>query len=138
MSNGKRRKFDAGQGMLPGYFASIQDAACKERYASKLQYTGGVDPYEVELNAWQDDVELWPSLSYIHVGMYLLYSSSAYTQEQLMDYKNLDCYQKFTSGWVKEVYVKRLQNRRRALIAKVCKTLFGFEHYHAFFTLPTE
>ena len=123
MPTAKRRKFDVSRGLLSGYFESMKDTACKERYREKLDLAGGVDPYELPLNAWEDDVELWPSLSYIHVGMYLLYTSSAYTQEQLMDYKNLDCYQKFTSGWVKEVYVKNLSNGRRLLIAKVCTAL---------------
>ena len=105
--------------MLPGYFESMEDEMCQKRYREKLEYSGGVDLYELPLDEWDDDIGLWPSISYIHVGMYLLYASSAYTQEQLMDYKNLDCYQKFTSGWVKEVYVKSLPGGRRALIAKV-------------------
>ena len=91
MSVKKRRQFDVDRGMLPGYFESMQVVACQERYRQKLEFTGGVDPYELPLSEWVDYVELWPSLSYIHVGMYLLYTSSAYTQDQLMDYKILDC-----------------------------------------------
>ena len=92
MSSAKRRKCTVSKGLVPGYFESMKDVACKERYQEKLDYAGGVDPYEMPMGDWDDDVELWPSLSYIHAGMYLLYSSSSYTQEQLMDYKNLDCY----------------------------------------------
>ena len=48
----------------------------------------------------------WPDVTYIHVGMYLLFSLSPYTQDQLMNYKSLDCYQNFANGWVREVFSK--------------------------------
>ena len=119
MAGVKRRKQELEQGLLPGYSGSIQDEKGRERYREKLAYLAGVDPYEVPLKEWEDNVELWPSVSYIHVGMYLLFTSSAYTQDQLMDYKNMDCYQKFTSGWVKEVYVKKGPDERMMIIGKV-------------------
>ena len=77
LSSGKRRKFDGSRGLLSGYFQSMQDTAFKKRYRRKLGYGGGVDPYELPLNEWED-VKLWPSITYIHVGMYLLCSSSSY------------------------------------------------------------
>ena len=44
----------------------------------KLSIIGGFDPYESE---WQDDVDLWPSTTYIHLGMYLLVNPSPHTGE---------------------------------------------------------
>ena len=65
-----------------------------------------------------DDVDCWPDVTYINVGMYLLFAASPYTQEQLMSYKSLDCYQNFANGWVREVLCKNF-GENRLLIAKV-------------------
>ncbi|XP_043227776.1 uncharacterized protein LOC122384449 [Amphibalanus amphitrite] len=120
MPGTKRKRVEDESGMLSGYFESIADATARKRYKEKLDiYLGGVDPYEIPVRNWEDNVDLWPSVSYIHVGMYLLCSSSPYTQDQLMDYKNLDCYQKFVSGWVREVLVRKVPGGKVLLIAKV-------------------
>ena len=41
-----------------------------------------------------------------NLGMYLLVTPSPYSEEDLMNYKSLDCYKKFLSGWVREVLVR--------------------------------
>ena len=94
------------QGMLKGYRAAISDMRCQERYDQKLTLIGGEDPYELPQSAWIDDVDAWPAITYIHIKMYLVYSSSPYTSEALMNYKSLDCYQRFVAGWVNGVYVR--------------------------------
>jgi hypothetical protein len=101
----------AKKGFLPGYKESIEDTKARERYSQKLTYINNVDPYEIPKNQWLDDVELWPCVSYIHVGMYLLFMQSPYTQEQLLNYKSLDCYQKFANGWVREISVKQVDEK---------------------------
>ena len=58
MSSAKRRKFDTSLGMLPGYFESMKDEMCRKRCREKLEYSGGVDLYELPLEEWDDDVEL--------------------------------------------------------------------------------
>ena len=80
------------------------------------------DPYEIPKNEWEDNVDSWPDITYIHVGMYLLFSESAYTKEQLMNYKSLDSYQNFANGWVREVVCKKF-GENRLLIAKVNQIL---------------
>ena len=92
--------------MLPGYFLSLQDKNGRKRYMEKLMAIGGVDPYEIPKNEWQDDIDLWPGITYINLGMYLLLTPSPYTGEDLMNYKSLECYKNFVSGWVREVLVK--------------------------------
>jgi hypothetical protein len=52
--------------LLPGYFASMKDEDGKKRYLDKLHILGGL-----QRNEWQDDVDLWPSVTYVHLGMYL-------------------------------------------------------------------
>ena len=101
--------------LLGGYFASIRDKEGQRRYMEKLSIIGGFDPYESE---WQDDVDLWPSTTYIHLGMYLLVNPSPYTGEDLINYKSLDCYINFVSGWVREVFVRKV-NDKRVVVVKV-------------------
>ncbi len=56
---------------------------------------GGVDPYEIPKNEWQDDVDLWHGITYINLGMYLLLTPfSPYTREYLVNCKSLDYYKK--------------------------------------------
>ena len=111
-------KKTAEKGLLPSYHESITDKQSKERYGKKLETIEGLDPYEIPKKDWKDDVELWPAISYINVGMYLLFSKSSYTEEQLKNYKSLNCYQNFINGWVREILVKDFGDRR-LLIAKV-------------------
>lgn len=108
----------AKKGLLTGYMKTLKCNLSRERYMEKLSYVNNIDPYELPKDKWIDDVELWPSITYIHVGMYLLFSRSPYTQEQLLNYKSLDCYQKFVNGWVRDVLVKKFGGNC-LMIAKV-------------------
>ena len=109
------------RGFLSGYFESLKQEECRERYTAKLNDKNGQDPYEIPRNEWLDDFDSWPNVTYIHVGMYLLFSASPYTKDQLMNYKSLDCYQNFANGWVREVYSKKF-GENRLLIGKVTHT----------------
>ena len=68
---------------------------------------------------WKDDVA---NTSYINVGMYLLFSPSPYAQEDLENYKSLECYQRFIAGWVMDVLMKDVGDKR-ILKAKVTKII---------------
>ena len=106
--------------LLPGYKETIVDLPSKQRYEDKIKFIGGQDPYEMPKEAWVDDVDkLWPSTTYIHVGMYLAFSPSPYTGEDLLNYKSLDCYQRFVAGWVKDVLVAVPIDDKRVVTAKV-------------------
>ena len=91
--------------LLPDYKDSISDARSKQRYEEKLALIGGRDLYEMPGEEWKDDVDLWPSTTYIDVGMYLVFSPSPYTGQDLLNYKSLECYQRFTAGWVRDILV---------------------------------
>ena len=91
--------------LLPGYKLTIHDPKARKRYEEKLLLLDGNVPYEIPRSSWKDDVDLWPSLMYIHVGMYLVLSTCPYTGEDLLNYKSLECYQRLVAGWVREVLV---------------------------------
>ncbi len=86
--------------LLEGYFSSL--GVQMGRYLAKLSVINGFDPYESERKDWNDDVDLWPGITYVHLGMYLLATPSPYTGEDLLNYKSLDCYVNFISGWVRK------------------------------------
>ena len=109
---------------IPGYKESIDDRRCKERYKEKLQFLDGQDPYEISCKEWKDDVDLWPAVTYIDVGMYLLFSPSPYTREELRNYKSMESYQRFIAGWVRDILVKDI-GEKRLVIAKVSSVVFA-------------
>ena len=112
-------RFTAMQrGFIPSYSTTIADADSKKRYADKLDTSNGIDPYEIPRNEWQDNIDMWPAITHVHVCMYLILSPSPYTKEDLLNYKSLDCYQNFVRGWVREVFVKAVNNKR-IVIGKV-------------------
>ena len=104
--------------LLPGYQATLADVCSKERYNENLNFFGGKDLYEIPRHAWKDDVDLWAAVAYINFGMYLVFSPSPYTGEDLMNYKNLECYQRFTVGWVRNILVAA-ERDKRLVTAKV-------------------
>lgn len=103
---------------FPGYAAQIANEECRSRYAAKLMTINNLDPYEIPKEDYKDDVDLWPSISCIHVGMYLVFTPSPYTGDDLLNYKSMECYQRFTSGWIRDILVKDV-NDKRIVIAKV-------------------
>ena len=108
----------ASKPLLGGYSGEIRDKKGKERYREKLQLIGGQDPYELPRNEWKDDVDLWPEITYVDVGMYLLFAPSPYTREELRNYKSMQSYQRFIAGWVREILVKDVADKR-VVISKV-------------------
>ena len=98
--------------LLPGYSSSIIDINGKKRYNSKIDVICGIDPYEIPENEWQDNIDLWPAVTHIHVGMYLLLTPSVYSNEDLLNYKSMESYINFLSGWVRKIYVKEFGSKR--------------------------
>ena len=106
------------EALLPGYYATLSSEASKSRYGEKLRLIQGIDPYELKMNEWKDDLDLWPEITYIHVCMYLIITPSRYTEQDMLNYKSLDSYQNFVKGWVRQVLVKDVGDNR-IMIGKV-------------------
>ena len=114
----KVREMQAQSGFLSGYYCTILDAESKKRYANKLELVNGIDPYEVKLPDWEDNIDLWPEITHVHVCMYLILHPSPYTKEDLLNYKSLDFYRNFVEGWVRKVLVMPVDTKR-IVIGKV-------------------
>lgn len=103
---------------LHGYAASLTDSEAKARYSQKLTFIKSLDPYEIPMNEYEDDMSIWPNISYINICFYLLIGQSAYSMELLQNYKSWDSYVFFTNGWVREIAAKSFDDLR-LVIAKV-------------------
>ena len=103
---------------LAGYASEIADEDCRKRYEEKISNIR-MDPYDADKTSFSDNVDLWPAITSIHVGMYLVFSPSPYTGDDLLNYKSMDCYKNFLSGWVREILVKAVDEKKRVVIAKV-------------------
>ncbi|XP_062591049.1 uncharacterized protein LOC134252559 [Saccostrea cucullata] len=81
------------------------DSVSKQRYDDKLALIQKEDPYQIEKTKWSKDVEKWASVTYPDIVNFLLYTTSAYTLDELKSYKGLEAYNQFVSGWVRDVAV---------------------------------
>ena len=71
---------------LPCYLSSLEIADAKKWYKEKLAIISGLDPYEMVRSEWFDDVDMWPSVTSVHIAMYLLITPSPYTGEDLVNW----------------------------------------------------
>ena len=90
----------------------------KERYINKIDVIG-FDPYKLpkeqySIEAFSD----WPDVNYIDIVNYLIFETSAFTQQQLKNYKSLEAYRFFIDGWIKETLHKST-NGRHIILTKV-------------------
>ena len=78
----------------------------KKRYPKNVALINGDDSYAISKEEWTDNVDFWAAITYIHIGLYLLFTPSRYTREDLQNYNSLDSFQ-FLAGWVRELLVRR-------------------------------
>uniref|UniRef100_A0A1X7U938 Uncharacterized protein n=1 Tax=Amphimedon queenslandica TaxID=400682 RepID=A0A1X7U938_AMPQE len=50
--------------------------------------------------------------------MYLAFSPSTYTGQDLLNYKSLECYQRFVAGWVRDVLVTEYGDDKKIMTGK--------------------
>ena len=91
-----------------GYLSSLKDDASRKRYCEKWRVIEGLDPYETEKKDWEENIDIWPSITHMNVGMFLLLTPSAYNGDDLLNYKSMESYRNFLAGWVREVMVRSL------------------------------
>ena len=95
----------------------------KHRYEDKLAVIHGQDPYEIVL--WSTEEKRLPSVTYIDIINYLIFTPSPYTREELRCYKGLDAYNQFVSGFVSDVGCCVI-NDKCVVTSKVCSLFFRF------------
>ena len=74
----------------------------KQRYFSKISSIG-FDPYSLDMAEYDTDLKTLPDVVNLDIINYLLFSVSAYTQEQWRNYKSLEAYKYFKDGFVQQL-----------------------------------
>ena len=88
---------------MSDYFMALEPVA-KERYLEKLRLLSMSekgDPYASSNEMkFVDNVALWPAMEFGHIFCYFIEHPGTYTKRELMQWKSLDAYKYFKSGYV--------------------------------------
>ncbi|KAH9372244.1 hypothetical protein HPB48_003451 [Haemaphysalis longicornis] len=65
------------------------------------------------------DVDLFPEIRYGDILSYLVFSANFFTLEEMKAFKSTEAHNYFTSGWVKSLSAKQLQDDKVLLLGEV-------------------
>ena len=104
------------------YLKSL-DATTRERYVRRLEVLGlkeEDDPYaDNNSEKFIDDLASWPPIEYGNIFCYFIERPGVYTKQELMQWKSLNAYNYFQSGFVREVKLWAISPDRCILRAHV-------------------
>ena len=105
------------------YLRSLTSVA-RERYIRRLEVIGlkeSDDPYvqENQLKRFKDTMSAWPQIEYGHIFGYFIRRPGVYTQQELLDWKSLQAYNFFQSGFVQTVATWTVNSSLVVVLAKV-------------------
>ena len=105
--------------IMSDYFNNLSEEA-KKRYLEKLKLIYLAiedDPYSSKsADKFVKDMCLWPAIEYGHIFCYFINRPEIYTKEQLLSRKQMDAFNYFQSGHVRDVFVREASPK--ALILK--------------------
>lgn len=90
-----------------------------KRYEEKIVLCKNVDPYTLDLDSTHEVPSLYPRITYGHLYNYIVFTKSYATQNQMMNFTSLNCYNNFTSGLVQAIRVLKLGDDLRLIVAQV-------------------
>ena len=103
------------------YFSSL-NAIGQQRYMDKLRLLDlslADDPYTVANSInFVKDMSHWPPIEYGHIFCYFVDRPGVYTRQQMLQWKQLDAYNYFTSAFVRTVEIWDLRNTSECVILK--------------------
>ena len=79
---------------LKNYIDSLAPDA-KKRYKEKIALLDDIDPYATNKKTWSTAVADYPTITYPDIVNYLLLTKSAYTNDELKNFKSLEAYNQF-------------------------------------------
>ena len=109
---------------LKGYLEALSPEA-RRRYTEKIRLVDNLDPYMETKKTWSTAVEDYPGITYPDIVAYLLFAKSAYTNEELRNYKSLEAYNQFVYGWVRDISVMDSSTHNILVHGRVSIKLFG-------------
>lgn len=105
--------------MNKNYFSSLEDEDVKQRYLAKIKMCGGLDPYCIPKSELSRDPADVPKVTYFDLAGYLVNAKSSYTLESFKAHKSLSAFKYFEAGWVQEIGIKKIQDKKSIVIGKV-------------------
>lgn len=91
---------------LSNYFNSLSIEE-QEIYKQKISIIN-IDPYMIKFQDCSSKIEDFPKVLYPDIFMYLVYTKSKYTADEMKAYKSLEAYNQAACGWVRQMSVKRM------------------------------
>ena len=92
------------------------DIQGRARYAEKVRVVGDLDPYKIRDKDWNSDLNVLPDITYIDLVNYLIFHPSPFCElKDFENYKSMEAYDRFVSGWVRDVRVYVFEDARRKL-----------------------
>ena len=102
----------------------------KARYDEIIRMINNIDPYSIDKDDFSSDVKQFACVTNFDIINYLVFTTSAYTKDQVKAYKSLEAYNHFINGWVHDVKVKVFQTSDVCLhVSKVSSLLFVYLQY---------
>lgn len=96
----------------------------KFRYDQKISKCNGIDPYSLDDKELSDDRKDFPEISLIDIENHMIHSVSPFTNKQFKNYKGMEAYSFFESGFVLYVGSKKM-NDTALLIGRVSPKIFN-------------
>ena len=90
-------------------YANNLPSDAKARYEEKLDFIGGIDPFQTS-NVGELDDHL-PDVDASDLVSYLVLQTSFVTAKQFKARKGLEAYNQFVSGWVKDVCNRKVHGK---------------------------
>lgn len=98
----------------------------KERYENKIQKIG-CDPYALKNKELSVDPKMFPEITIMDIGEYLIHSISTFTKKKFSAYKSTEAYKYFESGFVLNIGSKKCKE------GAILKGRVSFVHHRFYY-----
>ncbi|KAH6920674.1 hypothetical protein HPB50_028337 [Hyalomma asiaticum] len=107
------------QPLDPTYYSDLTGPE-RLRYAEKVEMCDRIDPFTLRPGTdTSSDVNVFPDICYGDIANYLVFSANYLTLEEMKAFKSTKAHNYFTSGWVKGLSAKQLQDDKVLLLGEV-------------------
>ena len=97
------------------YLKSL-DNKTAQRYKEKIGIINNLDPYTLKRKELNENIELYPAVTYPDMVNYFLFAPSPLTSDELKCYKSLQSYNNFLQGWVQWIGVRQFAEKGISLL----------------------
>lgn len=82
----------------------------KLRYEAKIKNCAGIDPYILKDKELSNNRSDFPEITLLDIGKHMVHSVSPFTKKQFKNYKGMEAYSYFESGFVLKIGSKKFEN----------------------------